>query len=52
MVFGSDLSKTQECIVKTAQRNPDMNDRQIAEKCGCSSSYVSKTLRKHGSGVF
>lgn len=51
MVFGSDLTQTQRCIVRTANRNPDMNDRQIAEKCGCSTSHVSQTLREHG-GIF
>lgn len=48
-MFGTDLTKKQSCILRTARRNPDMSDRQIASRCNCSASYVSETLRKHGS---
>lgn len=46
--FGDDLTDTQECIVQTARRNPDMTPKQIATNCDCSESYVRSTLKDHG----
>lgn len=49
-MFGSDLTDTQECIVRTADRNPDMTPKQIASQCDCSTSYVRETLNEHRGG--
>ena len=45
--FGSDLTKKQECIVNTFDRNPDITVTGIADACDCSESYVRQTLNEH-----
>ena len=41
-------SELQEQILATAERNLDMNHRQIADVVGCSPSHVGETLREFG----
>lgn len=41
-------TELQQDILKTAERNPDMKQNEIAEVVGCSSSHVSKTFKKYG----
>lgn len=51
-LFGSDdstePSELQQEILETAERNLDMNHRQIADVVGCSPSHVGETLREFG----
>jgi hypothetical protein len=46
-MFGSDLTDTQDCIVRTYDRNPDITPKGIADACDCSESYVRQTLNDH-----
>lgn len=48
MVFGNSPTDTQQRILDTARRNPDMSKKQIANTCDCSASYVSQTLKEFG----
>lgn len=41
------LTDIQLCIVETYDFNPAMETSRIADKCGCSESYVRETIRKH-----
>lgn len=44
-----DCSDLQKRICRVYDRNPDMTDKQIAQKVGCSASYVSQTLNEYRS---
>lgn len=46
--FDDDLTETQRDILKTAKRNNDATNKEIAEQVGCSQSYVSEVLNEHG----
>ena len=43
----SDKTELQRDILVTAYRNPNATQKQIADVCNCSASYVSNVLGKH-----
>lgn len=45
-----DKSDLQREILRVHDRNPDMSNSQIASKCRCSTSYVSKTIKEYRGG--
>lgn len=49
--FDDDKSETQRKILQVYDRNPDMAPKHIADKVGCSASYVRQTINEfRGSG--
>ena len=43
-----EATETQQQVLETAERNPDMKQTEIAEVVGCSDSTVSRTFQEYG----
>lgn len=43
----SDATQLQKDILRTFDRNPDMDAKAIARACDCSPSYVRETLKEY-----
>lgn len=53
--FGIDnKSDLQQQILRVHDSNPDMTPKHIADRCGCSTSYVRETINEYRStgGLF